>query len=60
MRRAIGDQADYFATPRRALVARLGMDSAVIEPDAAGTFLANAFVYASARDWAVGRHFGGR
>ena len=52
MRRAIGNQANYFAYPRRALFARIGMNSAVIEPDAAGTFLAPSFVYASARDWA--------
>ncbi len=53
MRKAIGgSQADYFAYPYRALFAPLGMTSAIIEPDAAGTFLAPAFVYASARDWA--------
>ena len=53
MRDAIGgSQADYFAYPYRALFAPLGMTSAIIEPDAAGTFLAPAFVYASARDWA--------
>ena len=53
MRSAIGGtQARYFAYPRRALFGRIGMTSAVIEPDAAGNFLAPAFVYASARDWA--------
>jgi len=52
IRRAIGDPAHYFSYPRRALFARIGMHSAVIEPDAAGTFIAPAFVYASARDWA--------
>lgn len=53
MRKAVGgSQADYFAYPYRALFAPLGMTSAIIEPDAAGTFLAPAFVYASARDWA--------
>ncbi len=53
MRKAIGgSQADYFVYPYRALFAPLGMTSAIIEPDAAGTFLVPAFVYASARDWA--------
>jgi CubicO group peptidase (beta-lactamase class C family) len=53
MRKALaGSQAHYFAYPAKALFRPLGMNSAVIEPDAAGTFLASAFVYASARDWA--------
>ncbi|MDA7947467.1 MAG: beta-lactamase family protein [Hyphomicrobiaceae bacterium] len=53
MRDAIGgSQADYFTYPYRALFAPIGMTSAIIEPDAAGTFLAPAFAYASARDWA--------
>lgn len=53
MRTALGgSQAQYFSYPRKALFGPLGMNSAVMEPDAAGTFLAPAFVYASARDWA--------
>ena len=53
MRTALGgSQAQYFSYPRKALFGPLGMHSAVMEPDAAGTFLAPAFVYASARDWA--------
>jgi len=47
-----GGQAAYFSFPRKALFEPLGMESAVLEPDAAGTFLAPAFAYASARDWA--------
>ncbi|MDH3580219.1 MAG: beta-lactamase family protein [Hyphomicrobiales bacterium] len=47
-----GNQLAYFNFPRRALLAPLGMASAVLEPDAAGTFLMPAFVYASPRDWA--------
>lgn len=53
MRSAItGSQARYFSYPRKALFGPLGMYSALLEPDAAGTFVAPAFIYASARDWA--------
>jgi CubicO group peptidase (beta-lactamase class C family) len=53
IRRSSGEtRAEQFNFPRRALFAPLGMTSAVLEPDAAGTFLAAAFAYASARDWA--------
>jgi CubicO group peptidase (beta-lactamase class C family) len=38
--------------PRRALFAPLGMRSAVMETDAAGTFVAGSYMYATARDWA--------
>lgn len=53
MRGAIGGPlAQYFAFPRRALFDKIGMRSAVIEPDAAGTFVGSSFSYATARDWA--------
>jgi len=52
IRNAIGSDADYLAFPRRALFDRLGMKSAVIEPDASGTFVGSSFMYATARDWA--------
>lgn len=47
-----GDQAAYFRFPREALFDRIGMRSAVIEPDASGTFVGSSFMYATARDWA--------
>jgi len=47
-----GDQAEYFAFPRRALFNKIGMRSAVLEPDTAGNFVASSFMYATARDWA--------
>lgn len=43
---------DYFSFPRRALFDRIGMKSAVMEPDASGTFVGSSYVYATARDWA--------
>ena len=43
---------DYFAFPHRALFHPLGMSSAVLEPDAAGTFTGSSFMYATATDWA--------
>jgi len=47
-----GDQAAYFGFPRRALFEPIGMHSAVIEPDASGSFVASSFMFATARDWA--------
>ncbi|MHC4329559.1 MAG: serine hydrolase domain-containing protein [Planctomycetota bacterium] len=47
-----GDQTEYFAFPRRALFNKIGMRSAVLEPDTAGNFVASSFMYATARDWA--------
>lgn len=47
---AIGDAASSY--PRERLFKPLGMNSAVIEADEAGTFLGEAFLYATAHDWA--------
>jgi CubicO group peptidase (beta-lactamase class C family) len=51
IRRTIGD-AGYVDWPRWALFDPLGMTSAVIERDAAGTFVGSSFMLATARDWA--------
>ena len=51
IRQVMGD-ADYVNFPRRALFERIGMESAIIEPDASGTFVGSSFMYATARDWA--------
>jgi len=51
LRNAVGD-ADYLGFPRTALFDRIGMSTAVMEPDASGTFVGSSFMYASARDWA--------
>ncbi|MGA3115321.1 MAG: serine hydrolase [Syntrophobacteraceae bacterium] len=45
-------QAEYLEFPRRALFDRIGMKSAVVEPDASGTLVASSFMFATARDWA--------
>ena len=50
-RRVVGE-AGYPSWPRQALFAPLGMSSAIIEPDASGTFVASSFMLATARDWA--------
>lgn len=50
-RRTLGD-ASYASWPRRALFERLGMSSALFEPDAAGTFVCSSYMVATARDWA--------
>jgi CubicO group peptidase (beta-lactamase class C family) len=53
MRDSVGGAlADYLTYPRRALFDRIGMRSAVMEPDATGLFVASSFMYATARDWA--------
>lgn len=51
IRRIVGESR-YLDFPRRALFDRLRMASAVLETDAAGTFVGSSFMYASARDWA--------
>lgn len=51
VRRTVGD-AEYHDFPRRALFERIGMQSAVLEPDASGTFVCSSYMLATARDWA--------
>ena len=51
LRHAIGGtDADYFAFPHTELFDQIGMTTAVLEPDSAGTFMNS--MYASPRDWA--------
>jgi CubicO group peptidase (beta-lactamase class C family) len=47
-----GSLEQYLTFPRRVLFDRIGMQSAVMEPDATGLFVASSFMYATARDWA--------
>lgn len=47
-----GSDSDYFNFPRTALFDKLGMLSAIMEPDPSGTFVGSSYTYATARDWA--------
>jgi CubicO group peptidase (beta-lactamase class C family) len=51
VRRTVGDSA-YAGWPRRMLFDRLEMPSAILEPDASGTFVCSSFMLATASDWA--------
>lgn len=44
--------AEALAYPRKALFDVIGMRSAVLEADEAGTFVGGSYLYATARDWA--------
>lgn len=48
----IGDFGEATAYPQKALFAPLGMTSAVLETDVAGTLVGGSYLYATARDWA--------
>ncbi|MGB3455083.1 MAG: serine hydrolase [Litorimonas sp.] len=53
LRRAVEEAGeDYHSWPHRVLFAPLGMDTAVFETDAGGTFIGSSYLYASPRDWA--------
>lgn len=52
LRQRIDDETAWAGFPRQALFAPLGMKSAVMEPDPAGTFVGSSFMFATARDWA--------
>ena len=47
---AAGPEA--LSWPKQALFDTIGMTSAVMEPDARGTFVGSSYLYATARDWA--------
>jgi CubicO group peptidase (beta-lactamase class C family) len=51
IRQTLGDSL-YYDFPYQQLFYKLGMYSAVIEPDASGTFVGSSYMYATARDWA--------
>ena len=51
IRRSVGDDY-YYQLPYEKLFEKTGMYSAVLEPDASGTFVGSSYCYATARDWA--------
>lgn len=51
IRQKTGDE-NYYRFPYEALFYKLGMHTALLEPDASGTFVGSSYCYASARDWA--------
>ncbi len=46
------DDNDYYRFPYEKLFYKTGMFTALLEPDASGTFVGSSYCYASARDWA--------
>jgi CubicO group peptidase (beta-lactamase class C family) len=52
IRRQFASHADYLAFPHLRLFQKIGMKSAVLEPDASGTYVGSSFMYATGRDWA--------
>ena len=51
MREKLGDAA-YYQFTQDELFSKIGVTSAVIEPDASGTFVGSSYMWATARDWA--------
>lgn len=52
LRETFADEREYLRFPQERLFRPLGMRTASLAPDDAGTFVSSAFLYASARDWA--------
>lgn len=51
IRQTVGD-SQYVCFPYDELFYKLGMYSALLEPDPSGTFVGSSYMFASARDWA--------
>lgn len=51
-RRQFNDLQAYWAFPYEELFHKIGMHSAIMEPDASGTFVGSSYCFATARDWA--------
>jgi CubicO group peptidase (beta-lactamase class C family) len=51
IRRNVGDE-NYYRFPYQELFYKTGMYSAILEPDASGTFVGSSYCFATARDWA--------
>jgi CubicO group peptidase (beta-lactamase class C family) len=46
------DYPNYYDFLRKELFAKIGMNSAVAEPDSSGTFVGSSYMFATPRDWA--------
>lgn len=51
IRQTVGDSV-YHRYPYEKFFYKIGMNHALLEPDASGTFVGSSYGYASARDWA--------
>ena len=51
VRQMVGDQ-NYYSFIYDSLFRKIGMHTAVMEPDASGTMVGSSYVFATARDWA--------
>jgi CubicO group peptidase (beta-lactamase class C family) len=51
IRKTLGDSS-YYLFPYQQLFSKIGMESAMMEPDASGSFVGSSYMYATARDWA--------
>lgn len=51
LRETLGEEV-YRSFPQTALFEPLGLSRALLEPDAAGTFMGASYMYATAREWA--------
>ena len=51
VRKAVGE-SDYHSFPYEQLFRKTGMHSAMMEPDASGTFIGSSYFFANARDYA--------
>lgn len=52
IRRQLKTLPAYWAFPHRRLFQKLGMSTAIMEPDPSGLYIGSSFMFASARDWA--------
>ncbi|MEP7268080.1 MAG: serine hydrolase [Saprospiraceae bacterium] len=52
IKRSFTNTQDYIKFPHERLFDKLGMQSAIMEPDACGTYVGSSYMFATARDWA--------
>ncbi len=52
IRKAIGNDEDYYRIPYTGLLHRIGMLNTILETDATGNHVASSYCYGTIRDWA--------